>query len=145
MKKFISFSNATTSCAKGGLNWSTVFVNDEEGEYIWNLTNATDLAGNFNDSAPDKKVNWSAISQVFLNTTLHEPLANFEINESEVDVNYTFLITCNVTCRQDSTESCQGVTLKAEYNNGTFPPIDENKWFHLNTTTKQLINDKDIL
>ncbi|MEK6946375.1 MAG: hypothetical protein AABX32_02105, partial [Nanoarchaeota archaeon] len=138
----ISLSNSSTSCASGGYNWSTTFLNNEVGKYIWNITNITDKAGNFNATSPDKKVNWSAQSIFFLNVTFIEPVLNFEINESEVSLNYSFVMTCNVSCRPDSSGSCNDVTLMAEYNNESLAPTS---WFSITTKTTQLINKIDNL
>jgi len=47
-------------------------------------------------------------------------------------------MTCNVSCRPDSTENCQDVTLIAEYNNESLNPA---KWFPITNTTAQLMNN----
>src|SRR3989339_1891168 len=74
-------------------------------------------------------LNWSAVSQIFLNVTLKSPLANFILNESSETYNSSYIHTCNVTCREDSTSNCNDVVISAQYYDGAWKAIET-------TTTK---------
>ena len=139
---WLPLANSSTSCGLGGLNWSASFTNDESGTYYWNITNATDLAGNYFARSPPETITWTATSNYFLNVTLVQPLADFELNESSFMNNYSYLQTCNVSCSELSSGDCTGVVLKAEFNNESLSP---SAWYPLTRNTTQLRGNVDNL
>jgi len=131
-----TFSNESGGCGNAGGNvWSKEVRLTKQGEYNWTKTYAGDYAGNVNDSMPPELKNWSAVSQVFLNITMKEPLTDIELNESTSFINNSYLQVCNATCRQDSTEDCEDVVLYAQYY--------DNGWKKITTSTTKLINNLD--
>jgi len=126
-------SSNPNKCTEGENVWSSSYVNNLEGNYNWSYTYAQDNAGNLNVTSPKAVLNWTAISSIFLTTSILNPVQNFEINESETSVNYSFQQYCNVTCRDDSTEDCQDVHIYPQFNNGS--------WNFVTPDTNQLISD----
>ena len=131
-----TMSNASDGCGgAGGGVYSISILNNQEGQYNWTKTYANDTAGNMNITTPANMLNWSVVSQIFINVTMKQPLANFELNESAPNLNSTFLMECNATCRQDSTGGCENVFLYPQYNDGT--------WNFITTDTTTFIGDRN--
>ena len=122
----VSLTNDTTnpnSCgnAKGNV-WSFAFTALEEGEANWTTTYVKDFAGNLN-STKVFGLNWSQTAKIFVNSTILQPLSNLEINESDLDINYSFVMSCNATCRPDSNSPCSDVTIFPQYFNDSWKDI----------------------
>ena len=128
----ISLVNTTAGCGNpGGDVYSFQVLNNEEGNYTWNTTHIFDAAGNYNLTHPTTIVNWTAITQIFLEANVTVPATNITINESNEFLNYTFDHTCLVTCTDESTSACENVWLIPQFDNGS--------WYDYDTDQGQLI------
>ncbi|HLG24818.1 MAG TPA: hypothetical protein VI564_07860, partial [Candidatus Nanoarchaeia archaeon] len=122
------------SCGgQGGNVWSFAYTALEDGMANWTSTYAEDYAGNIN-STHTFGLNWSQTASVFVNLTIMQPLFDITINESDLDVNYSFMMGCNLTCRPDSAVLCNGTYIKAQYFN--------NSWNDITNFSSQLFTDK---
>jgi len=85
------------------------------GIYNWTFTFANDSAGNLNSTLVAILFNSSSIATLTVNMTA--PSANFEINESEPEFNYTYRQECRAICNgNNGAENCTDVSLYAQYN-----------------------------
>lgn len=110
-----SFSNVSGCGSPGGSTWTRAILLIEAGEYNWTVLYGIDKAGNINESLLKTLKNWSVSAEMFLNSTMPIPAVNFKLNESTEQRNESFLQTCNVTCRPDSTGTCEDVYIYAQY------------------------------
>ena len=113
-----SMTNDTTdpnSCGGfGGNVWSYARLVTEEGKANWTAVYAEDFAGNVNMSEKPN-LNWTQRANIFINSTLVYPMLNLVVNESDLSMNYTFFMGCNVTCSEESQTPCSDVTIKPQY------------------------------
>jgi hypothetical protein len=132
----ITFTNLTTGCGgAGGDVWSNLTISPENGTYFWVRTFIYDNAGNKGTEAPTTPVNWTALSQIFMQVNMSAPITDFELNESTAGLNSSYPQSCNVSCRDDSTGTCDDVVIYAQYESGT--------WQDITTSTTLLRSDAD--
>ncbi|NOZ80359.1 MAG: hypothetical protein GXP63_01690, partial [DPANN group archaeon] len=109
------FNNHTTSCDQSDTDdvYSVLYRVNQVGTYNWTSTYANDSGNNVQQLIAGLEWNSTSIGTITVNMTA--PALNFEINESDALLNYTYNQTCTAIC-DDKPQNCSEVYLYAQFN-----------------------------
>ncbi|MBR9706442.1 hypothetical protein GOV14_05380 [Candidatus Pacearchaeota archaeon] len=113
--------------------YSGIYQSTFDGNYNWTQVYANDTLDNLNRSVVG--LNWTVTSNAYLIADLLSPTLDIEINESDLNTNFT--MQCNITCN-DSGGNCNDVEISSEYE------VALGVWVDITTATSDLVNDENF-